>query len=309
MMPILNNEQLQNLKKVLNECLNEEKPTYYSNVDVLKKFSKSKELEGCSKRTIVYYETTIRKLFECLNKNYLLIETDDLRNYLTNYENNSKAGKITIDNIRRIVSSFFNWLEEEDYIIKNPMKRIHKIKCIQSIKNPFNDEEIETIRENASTERDLAIIDFLLATGVRVSELTNLKISDIDFNKREVIVLGKGNKERKVFFDAKTKIHLENYIRKRNDITDYLFVSQKNPKFGLGVRGIQRILQKIGKKCLIHEINPHKFRRTMATNALNKGIPIDEVRILLGHNQIQTTLRYAITSIENVRTSYNKLFG
>ena len=248
-------------------------------------------------------------MIEKTNKSVRQIETNDIRKYISDYENESNAGKVTLDNIRRIISSFFAWLEDENYIVKSPARRIHKIKVGRSVKDVYSDEELEQMRDSCTNSRDLAIIDILSSTGIRVGELVNLNITDVNFEKRECVVLGKGNKQRTVYFDARTKIHLYEYISSRNDESKALFVSINNPHNRLSVRGIETILHKIGSNLKSTKVHPHKFRRTLATKAIDKGMPIEQVQMLLGHSQIDTTLRYAMVNQNNVKASHRKYIG
>lgn len=313
MLGILNNEQLTKLHEVLEFSFtmfsenNEE--IQYSNDELLKLFLSAKQVEGCSERSLKYYRTTLSKMIEKTNKSVRQIETNDIRKYISDYENKSNAGKVTLDNIRRIISSFFAWLEDENYIVKSPARRIHKIKVGRSVKDVYSDEELEQMRDSCTNSRDLAIIDILSSTGIRVGELVNLNITDVNFEKRECVVLGKGNKQRTVYFDARTKIHLYEYISSRNDEFKALFVSINNPHNRLSVRGIETILHKIGSNLKSTKVHPHKFRRTLATKAIDKGMPIEQVQMLLGHSQIDTTLRYAMVNQNNVKASHRKYIG
>lgn len=244
-----------------------------------------------------------------IDKSVRQVETNDIRAYISDYENESNAGKVTLDNIRRIISSFFAWLEDENYIVKSPARRIHKIRVGKTVKDVYSDEELEQMRDTCTNLRDLAIIDVLSSTGIRVGELVNLNIADVDFEKRECVVMGKGNKQRKVYFDARTKIHLYEYIASRYDETKALFVSLNNPHNRLSIRGIETILHKVGSNLKSTKVHPHKFRRTLATKAIDKGMPIEQVQVLLGHSQIDTTLRYAMVNQNNVKASHRKYIG
>ena len=309
MIDYLNNEQLEKLKGVLDNVISDsglKEDETKSNENYLELFITSKRIEGCSSRTTCYYEMTLRKLFSEVNKSIKSITTDDLRNYLTDYQKNSKVSKVSIDNIRRILSSFFNWLESENYILKSPMRRIHKIKTVKVVKETYSSEVIQIIRDNCTHERDIAIIDLLSSTGMRVGELVTLDIFDIDFNNKECIVLGKGDKERRVYFDSITKIHLLNYLNSRTDNNEALFVSKLKPYNRLQISGVEILLRKIGKKIGITRVHPHKFRRTLATNAIDKGMPVEQVQKLLGHSKIETTMQYAMVDQNNVRNSYRK---
>lgn len=277
-----------------------------TNEDALKLFVAAKRIEGCSERSIGYYNTTLKALFKSITKNYLVIETEDLRKYLSDYSQNSKASKITVDNVRRVISTFFSWLESENYIMKSPTRRIHKIKVGKVVKETYSDEMIELIRQNVSSHRDLTIIDFLISTGVRVGELVKLNITDLNLEAKECVVVGKGNKQRKVYFDARTKIEIQQYLSSRNDDSKALFVSLSKPFNRLQISGVETVLKKIGKKVGLGRVHPHKFRRTLATKAIDKGMPIEQVQKMLGHAKIDTTLEYAMVDENNVKNSHKK---
>lgn len=276
-----------------------------SNDDALKLFIDSKRIEGCSERSLKYYQTTLKSAFKNITKNYLVIETEDVRKYLSEYKQKSNASKITIDNVRRVISSFFAWLESEDYILKSPMRRIHKVKTGKVVKETYSDEMIELMRQNTACLRDLVIIDFLFSTGMRVGEIVKLNKSDLDLEAKECIVIGKGNKQRKVYFDARTKLEIKQYLSLRKDNEKALFVSLFKPFKRLEISGIEITLRKIGKKLNI-KIHPHKFRRTLATKAIDKGMPIEQVQKMLGHAKIDTTLEYAMVDENNVKISHKK---
>lgn len=269
-------------------------------------FLSAKRIEGCSERTIRYYRITLEAMLQSVGKEYQKISTNDLRSFLDKYQEKNGAGKTTIDNVRRITSSFFSWLENEDYIVKSPVRRIKKVKIGKRIKETYSDETIELLRENAGNLRDLCIIDFLYSTGVRVGELVQLNRTDIDFGRRECIVNGKGNKQRKVYFDAKTKVHIEKYLEQRKDDCPALFCSLLAPHKRLEISGVEIALRNIGRKAGIGKVHPHKFRRTVATKAIDKGMPIEQVQRMLGHSQIDTTLEYAMVDDTNVKISHRK---
>ena len=314
MSDFLNNEQKKKLSEVLQYVFFNIEITKIDNrmmeetKDFEKLFLSSKRVEGCSERTLNYYKTTIDNMKEKINKKVNFIETDDIRKYLSDYQEESKCSKTTIDNIRRILSSYFSWLEDENYIVKNPIRRIHKIKTAKLVKETFTDEEVETMRDYCKENRDLALIDFLYSTGVRVGELVNVNIEDVNFEDRSCIVLGKGNKQREVYFDARTKIHLQEYINQRNDNNKALFVSLQKPYNRLNISGVEIRLREIGKETNVNRVHPHKFRRTMATKAIDKGMPIEQVQVLLGHRKIDTTLEYAMVNQNNVKQSYKKIY-
>ena len=278
----------------------------YSNIELIDKFISAKEIEGCSKRTTKYYESTLLKMNSKLDKEITHMTTDDLRTYLTDYQKINNCSKASVDNIRRNLSSFFSWLEEENYILKSPMKRIHKIKTDKVIKETYSDETLELLRDNCNNLRDLAIIDILASTGMRVGELVKLNINDIDFENRECVVFGKGNKERPVYFDARTKIHLKNYLNSRTDDNPALFVSLDAPYGRLKISGVEIRLRQLGRRLGIQKVHPHKFRRTVATKAIDKGMPIEQVQSLFGHSQIDTTMHYAMVNQNNVKESHRK---
>lgn len=312
MASILNNEQKEKLKEVLLytfyniEVTSIKDELVEDTTDYAKMFIAAKRIEGCSERTLNYYETTIKTMVEKLSKKINSIETEDLRNYLSEYQAKNNCSKVTIDNVRRILSSFFAWLEDEDYIMKSPVRRIHKVKVTQTVKETYTDEELEEMRDACVEIRDLAMVDFLASTGVRVGELVNLDRADIDMQERSCVVLGKGGKEREVYFDARTKIHLQNYLNTRTDNNPALFVSLLRPYDRLKISGVEIRLRELGKRINIKKIHPHKFRRTMATKAIDKGMPIEQVQVLLGHRKIDTTLQYAMVNQNNVRNSHKK---
>lgn len=289
--------RLTNQTKTLNEITND---------GYLEMFLSAKRIEGCSLRTLDYYEITIRKMFRSITEPIRKITTDDIRKYLSNYQGINNCSKTTIDNIRRNISSFFTWLEEEDYIIKSPMRRIHKIKTVKTVKEVISDEDIEKMRDKCNNLRDLAIIDLLYSTGIRIGELVRLNIDDINFEERECVVFGKGDKERRVYFDAKTKIHLQGYVNNRDDNNPALFVTLDAPYDRIKISGVEIRLRRLGRELGISRIHPHKFRRTMATRAIDKGMPIEQVQKLLGHSQIDTTMRYAIVNQVNVKVAHRK---
>ena len=269
-------------------------------------FLSSKKIEGCSNRTIKYYEEIINKFISEFDKSIKNIDTDNIRKYLSEYKELSNCSSITIDNLRRVLSSFFSWLEDEDYIIKSPVRRIHKIKTATIVKETLTDENIEKLRDECENIRDLCLIELLISTGMRVGEMVNLNINDINFEERSCIVLGKGNKQREVYFDAKTKLHLQNYLNKRKDTNKALFVSMRKPHKRLSISGIELIVRNIGLNSKINNVHPHKFRRTLATMAIDKGMPVEQVQKLLGHVKIETTMHYAMVNQSNVKISHRR---
>lgn len=304
----LNISQMKKLQETLLKHLaeNEAKTEEIPNVEYLKMFIDAKQIEGCSERTLQYYRVTIEHMLGSIETPIRKITTDEIRGYLVDYQKVNNCSKVTVDNVRRNMSSFFSWLEEEDYILKSPMRRIHKIKTKQPVKETITDEMIEKLRDNCTCVRDLAMIDLLYSTGIRVGELVGLNISDIDFEERECIVFGKGDKERRVYFDAKAKLHLQEYIESRTDDNPALFVTLDAPHARLKISGVEIRVRGLGRKLNIDKIHPHKFRRTMATRAIDKGMPIEQVQKILGHSQIDTTMQYAIVNQNNVKVSHRR---
>lgn len=300
--------QMKKLQEVIIKTFaeNEAEKISISNEEFLKMFLAAKRVEGCSERTIQYYRVTVNHMFTQIDSEVRKITTEDIRAYLANYQRRNRCSNVTVDNVRRNISSFFSWLEEEDYILKSPMRRIHKIKTKTVVKNTISDEGIEKLRDGCSEIRDLAMIDLLYSTGIRVGELVNLNIEDIDLEERECVVYGKGDKERKVYFDAKAKVHLRKYIESRDDNNSALFVTLDAPYDRLKISGVEIRLRQLGRKLDIERVHPHKFRRTMATRAIDKGMPIEQVQKILGHSQIDTTMQYAMVNQSNVKTSHQK---
>ncbi|MDO4856629.1 MAG: tyrosine-type recombinase/integrase [Thermoguttaceae bacterium] len=316
MLPCLDNVQLKQLKQVMEGILfhyevtkTEVKPEKDDSNDLIAVFIAAKRIEGCSEKTLKYYQTTIEAMVSALGKNVRHILTEDLRTYLTEYQSRNQSSRVTIDNIRRILSSFFSWLEDEDYIIKSPVRRIHKVKTSSNIKETYSDEDLEKMRDNCEELRDLAMIDMLASTGMRVGEMVLLNREDIDFTERECVVLGKGDKERIVYFDARAKLHLQEYLNSRTDENPALFVTLKAPHERLQIGGIEHRLREMGKRLNMPKVHPHKFRRTLATMAIDKGMPIEQLQRLLGHQRIDTTLQYAMVKQSNVKMAHKKYIG
>lgn len=311
MAEVLNIAQLKKLQEVLLKHLTEKeaKQQEIDNTEYVKLFLDAKKIEGCSDRTLKYYRVTVEHMLRQILSPIRKITTEEIRAYLVDYQKINNCSKVTVDSIRRNISSFFSWLEEEDYILKSPMKRIHKIKTKTVVKNTISDEDIEKLRDHCSNIRDLAMIDLLYSTGMRVGELVNLNIDNVDMEQRECIVYGKGDKERKVYFDAKAKIHLLNYLNSRSDTNPALFVTLDAPHERLKISGVEIRIRELGRKLGLERIHPHKFRRTMATRAIDKGMPIEQVQKILGHSQIDTTMQYAIVNQTNVKISHQKFIA
>lgn len=315
MLPYLTNEQLAHLREAMvtvfcgvqiSATAEPEEPPESNTTEA---FIAAKRIEGCSEKTLTYYKNTIEAMLADVGKAYQQITTEDLRQYLTRYQMRRKSSKVTIDNIRRILSSFFSWLEDEDYIIKSPVRRIHKVKTPKTIKEIYTDEDLEALRDGCESPRDLAIIDLLASSGMRIGEMVGLNRDDINFAERECIVFGKGDKERPVYFDARTKLHLQNYLASRTDSNPALFVSLRAPYQRLQIGGVETRLRELGAKLQLQRVHPHKFRRTMATTAIDKGMPIEQVQQLLGHQKIDTTMHYAMVKQQNVKLAHRKFIG
>lgn len=317
MLGYLNNMQLEKLQEVLEHTLfhkqisetGEETNAGLTNEQFLNNFLSAKRIEGCSEKSLTYYRATIEVMTTKIKKNVREMETDDLRTYLTEYQQEKNSSKVTVDNIRRILSSFFSWLEDENYILKSPARRIHKVKAALTIKETYTDESLEKMRDSCYELRDLALIDILASTGMRVGELVLLNRDDINFEERECVVFGKGSKERMVYFDARTKIHLLTYLQRRTDDNPALFVSLRAPHERLKIGGVECRLRELGNKLDIEKVHPHKFRRTLATMAIDKGMPIEQLQQLLGHKRIDTTLQYAMVKQSNVKLAHRKYIG
>ena len=315
MLPYLNNEQLRKLRAAMEFCLHgleitqTDQQQEQEQTDVTAAFIAAKRIEGCSEKTLTYYRKTIEAMTVAVGKPVQRITTDDIRQYLTTYQMQRKSSKVTIDNIRRILATFYSWLEDEDYIVKSPVRRIHKVKTAKVIKETYTDEALERMRDNCDSLRDLAIIDLLASSGMRVGELVALNRDDINFNERECVVFGKGNKERLVYFDARTKIHLQNYLDSRADGNPALFVTLRAPYNRLQIGGVEMRLRQLGRRLSIPKVHPHKFRRTRATSAIDKGMPIEQVQQLLGHQKIDTTMHYAMVKQQNVKLAHRKYIG
>ena len=299
MLSSLNNEQLSKLKTTLEIYLynvsieaKQEADTEKKEVDYLEVFLSAKRIEGCSEKTLIYYKNTIQQMLDSIGKSVCTIVTEDLRTYLAEYQKEKQSSKVTMD-----------------YIIKSPVRRIHRIKTASTIKETYTDEQLESMRDNCDNPRDLALIDILASTGMRVGELVLLNRDDISFDERECIVFGKGDKERMVYFDARTKIHLQNYLDSRTDNNEALFVSLKAPYNRMKIGGIELRLREMGKRLNIEKVHPHKFRRTLATVAIDKGMPIEQLQKLLGHQRIDTTLQYAMVKQSNVKIAHRKYIG
>ncbi len=318
MSDILDTRQQTRLREVLKTTFeqvvmmpveSDEQQREQANGELLQAFISAKKIEGCSDKTLCYYQSSIEALLRSEQKRIGELETNDIRSYLARYQEERGSSRVTIDNLRRIFSSFFAWMEDEDYIAKSPVRRIHKVRTESLVKEVISDEHMEVLRDNCEEIRDLAIIDLLASTGIRVGELVKMNCEDIDFHERQCVVFGKGNKEREVYFNARTKIHLKRYLESRTDKNPALFVSLSLPHNRLTIGGVETRLRQLGKRSGLNKVHPHKFRRTLATMAIDKGMPIEQVQRLLGHVKIDTTLHYAMVNQANVKMAHRKYIG
>ena len=318
MKAVLSAEQIALLERVVRDALHtvdvvlkatDEERREKENGELVGAFVSAKKIEGCSEKTLHYYQTTIEALLGATQKSVKEITTNDIRRYLAEQQERRGLSKVTIDNLRRIYSSFFSWLEDEDYIVKSPVRRIHKVRTDTLVKEVLTDENVEVLRDSCRELRDLAMIDLLISTGMRVGELVKMNREDIDFHERQCVVFGKGNKEREVYFNARTKIHLKRYLEERTDDNPALFVGLHEPHTRLTISGVESRLRQLGKAASIGKVHPHKFRRTLATMAIDKGMPIEQVQKLLGHVKIDTTLHYAMVNQANVKMAHRKFLN
>lgn len=315
MQEVLDEKQLQKLQNVL--CIQfhglklEEENTQLVTSEsgwqkILKLYTASKRLENCADSTVKQYSDCVIKMVTSLNKRLCDITTNDIRFYLAMFQESRKCSISYMDTIRRYLSSFFTWASDEGFIPRNPMRRIKHMKVPQKIKKPFSAAEREHLRCTANRERDIAIMEFLYSTAGRIGEVVALNRSDIDWGNREVIIYGeKGKKERKVYLTEECAYHLRKYLLSRTDTNPALFVSCRKPFGRLGKEAIQSMLSELGKKARIHT-HPHKFRRTLLTDAGNRGIPLQEIQAYAGHQKPDTTMMYVTVNEENVKASFRR---
>lgn len=311
MSKVIDNTQMVRLNAILEEILTETRldADLKSSEEILEIFLSSKRLEGRSQKTLDLYRFTIEKMLEQINKNICLLTTADIRDYLSWYQTEHNVSKATVDGIRRNLSSLFHWLEDEDYIFESPLRRIHKIKITKKVKEPYSDEDFERLRDGCKYLRDLTILEFLFSTGMRIGEMVKLNRDDINFDERECIVLGKGDKERTTYFDARTKLHLKEYLASRDDDNPALFVSIRKPATRITEGGMEIMMRRLGIRTNVNKCHPHRFRRSCASTALEKGMPLEQVQLMLGHSNISTTLLYTVIKDSTVKNSHRKYLG
>lgn len=266
-------------------------------------FIVTKKVEGCTENTIYYYIGTLRRFFNEINQRLEEVTADQIRYYLAIRSTRDKLSKTSQDNELRVLKSFFKWCSGEEYIEKNPTENIKAVKKEKRIKRPFSETELELIREKAKSKRDKAIVEVLYSTGVRVSELCGMNISDIAND--EIVVFGKGEKERTVYLNARAKIAIAEYLKTRADNENALFIGERNKK-RLCKGGVERMIRELGKIAGVPNCHPHRFRRTAGTIALNRGMPLEQVQQMLGHEDIATTTIYARSEERNVKASHGK---
>ena len=315
MMPHLNNEQIITLKHSIymvlqNYDISEHrklpavyKPNWHSS---LKRFLDTKEFEGKSHETIKQYQYELNHLLSYLAKNVEDIDDSDISNYLLQYKIVRKISNQSLENKRLIYSSFFTWLHVRGAIPSNPMRNIPPFKIEKKIKKPFSDEERELLLMNAKHIRDKAMMEFFYSTCVRVSELAAINIADIRFSERDLVVYGKGAKERIAYINSRALVYLEMYLKSRTDNNPALFVSLNSPHNRLTKSGIELAIRRAGRRAGVANAHPHRFRRTGATNASNRGMPIEEVATLLGHEKLDTTRRYCTVKQQSVKYHHEK---
>ncbi|MCH5207564.1 MAG: tyrosine-type recombinase/integrase [Oscillospiraceae bacterium] len=267
-------------------------------------FIVTKKVEGCSDKTIAYYIGVLKRFFTEINSNIDKITADQVRYYIAIRSERDKLSKVSQDNELRVLKSFFSWCSAEDYITKNPTTNIKAIKQEKRIKKPFSEVELERLRKAAESKRDIAILETLYSTGCRASELCGMNRSEVDGD--EIIVFGKGGKERICYLNAKARLALSDYLSERSDDNPALFVNAQKPFNRLSRSSIEKIVREIGQQAGVENCHPHRFRRTAATIALNRGMPIDQVQQMLGHARIATTTIYAQSEAESVKASHRK---
>lgn len=266
-------------------------------------FIVTKKVEGCTENTIHYYAGTLRRFFNEINQRLEEITADQIRYYLAIRSTRDKLSKTSQDNELRVLKSFFKWCSGEEYIERNPTENVKAVKKEKRIKRAFSETELELIREKAGNTRDKAIVEVLYSTGVRVSELCGMNRSDIVND--EIIVFGKGEKERTVYLNARAKIAIADYLSSRKDNEQALFIGERTKK-RLGKGGVERMIRELGKSAGVSNCHPHRFRRTAGTIALNRGMPLEQVQQMLGHEDIATTTIYARSEERNVKASHGK---
>lgn len=276
---------------------------------ILKLYIASKRLENCAESTLLAYNRCITLLFQGINKKIHEITTNDLRYYLAIYQEQRKISLAYLETLRHNISGFFSWATDEGYINRNPARRLKRVKVPQKIKKPYTAEEREHLKDVAKTERDVAIMELLYSTAGRIGEVVALNRDDVDFVNREIIIYGqKGKKERKVYLTEGCVYHLKKYLESRDDNNPALFVRGRKPYNRLGRQAIQDMLRKLGAEAGVHA-HPHKFRRTLLTDAGARGVPLQEIQAYAGHAKSDTTMLYVSVKQESVKASFMRLIA
>lgn len=276
-----------------------------SNEKIINTYIASMRLEGRSEKTLKQYYDALTKLLDEIPKSIKDIRTNDIRYHLAHYQATHKVSNATVNNRRKFLSAFFVWATREEIVDKNPMLKINSIKEKYVTKKPFSDIELAKIRDALDDNREKALVEFLLSTGCRVSEVAGLKVGNIDFRTGECVVLGKGNKERTVYLNNKSMYYLERYIGGFVDADRPLFMNARGR--GMTKQNIEELMRIIGKRAGVSKVHPHRFRRTMATNAMKRGMPVQYIQVILGHSKLDTTMIYCIYDKEVVKAEYLKV--
>ena len=289
--------------------------------DIIRRFFLAKAIQGCTEATATTYRTFLEIFTKEVRKHIVDITTDDIRLFFAIKKVN-KASDGYLVTIYHVLGSFFGWCYQEKLIPENPMLRVEKIKLRKKLEEPLTEEQMEELRHHARTKRELALIEFLYSTGCRISEVVSLNRDDVDLDNREANVLGKGRKWRKVYLTHRAKYALADYLNSRTDKSEALFgydfslvpeyLRQKNVVMNqtgeegrLSKAAAADLIRRLGLRAGI-KVHPHLFRKTMATISLQKGMPIDQVRMMLGHESIQTTTIYAQTNTSEVKAAHDR---
>ena len=307
--------QQEELKNALHLCLNnyevQERTTEITVADnsadgMLRRYIAVKRIEGLSETTLKRYYDLLYMMIHNIGRPLYEVDAYAIRYYLADYQERRKISNRTLDGMRKVINGFFAWLAKEDILPKNPCAAVSQIKYPKIIKKPYTATEMERIKQACTTLRDLALVEFLYASGCRVSEVASLNRSDINFLTREAVVMGKGSKERTIYLTPVAAMHLQDYLDSRQDDNQSLFASIKAPYKRLTKRAIEAALKRLGARAGVENVHPHRYRRTIATNMMDRGANIQDVATMLGHADIATTQIYCYVSQSNVRAAYNK---
>lgn len=303
----LSREQMHELRDALESVFISQDGTMYDNSQYIDMFIDAKRVENLSARTLRYYGETIRRCVDYIGKPIRLIDANDIRRCLSWSMTERGCSPVTVNNERRVLSTFFQWLENEDIIRKSPVKRTKSLKEERADKKPFSDEDVARLRESCRDDRERAVVELLLSSGMRVAELCGLNRADMDMHGRECEVLGKGRKRRTCYFSAEARLYLERYLESRTDDNQALIVSTNRPHARLGISAVEKMMRSLGRRAGVANTHPHRFRRTMATNNLRRGMKLEEIQQLLGHSNMDTTLIYAKVDHELLKVNARRL--